>query len=67
MEVSKRLEVSWTFIGSRNDFHDLERTRVFQGHVPFVILFSFTVFDRKSKDKIRDKKKKKRRVVTVGG
>ena len=25
MEVSKRLEVSWKFVGSRNDFHDLER------------------------------------------
>ena len=30
MEVSKRLEVSWKFVGSRNDFHDLERTRFFQ-------------------------------------
>ena len=30
MEVSKRLEVSWKFVGNRNDFHDLERTRFFQ-------------------------------------
>ena len=30
MEVSKRLEKSWKFVGSRNDLHDLERKRFFQ-------------------------------------
>ena len=30
MEVSIRLEVSWKFVGSRNDFHDLKRTRFSQ-------------------------------------
>ena len=30
MEVSKRLGVSWKFVGSHSDFHDLERTRFSQ-------------------------------------
>ena len=29
-KVAKRLEVSWKFVGSRNDFHYLEKTRFFQ-------------------------------------
>ena len=30
MEVSKRLEVSWKVVGSRNDFHDLEEDTIYQ-------------------------------------
>ena len=38
MEVSKRLDVSWKFVGSRNDFHDLDKTRFFQWNKVVAIL-----------------------------